>query len=169
MPHETLDPALFSPDTRDLIALLHKHRVRYLIIGGEAVIYYGHIRTTGDIDFFYDRTATNAQELFAALEEFWAGHIPNLDNWQELAEPGMILQFGAPPNRVDLINDIDGVKFAEAWPNRLTLTMPAGMGAIEVFLIGLDDLIKNKEASGRHQDLEDLKFLRRARPPQKPR
>ena len=70
MPHETLDPALFSPDTRDLIALLHKHRVRYLIIGGEAVIYYGHIRTTGDINFFYDCTAMNAQQLFAALEEF---------------------------------------------------------------------------------------------------
>src|SRR5580704_11041433 len=88
---EPLDPALFSPDTRELIALLHKHHVRYLIVGGGAVIYYGHIRTTGDVDFFYDPTEANAQQLFAALSEFWAGRVPNLDGWQELAEPGMIL------------------------------------------------------------------------------
>ena len=169
MPHEQLDPALFSPDTRDLIALLHKHHVRYLLVGGEAVIYYGHIRTTGDVDFFYDSTAANAQQLFAALVEFWAGSIPSLDRWQELTEPGMIVQFGVPPNRIDLVNDIDGVKFANAWTNRLTLTMPAGNSTVEVFLIGLEDLIKNKKASGRPQDLKDLKFLLRARPPQKPR
>jgi predicted nucleotidyltransferase len=169
VPRQPLDPALFSPDTRDLITLLHKHHVRYLIVGGEAVIYYGHIRTTGDVDVFYDRADTNVQQLFAAVDEFWAGHIPNLDRWQELAEPGMILQFGVPPNRIDLINDISGVKFGDAWPNRLTLTMPVGDSTVEVFLIGIDDLIKNKEASGRHQDLEDLKFLCRAHPPQKPR
>jgi Nucleotidyl transferase of unknown function (DUF2204) len=169
VPRETLDPALFSPDTRDLIALLHKHRVRYLIVGGGAVIYYGHIRTTGDVDFFYDRADENAQRLFAAVDEFWAGHIPNLGGWKELAEPGMILQFGVPPNRVDLINNIDGVKFADAWPNRLTVTLLVGESPVEVFLIGLDDLIKNKEASGRPQDLKDLEFLRRACSPQKPR
>jgi len=167
VPPESLDPALFSADTRELIALLHKHRVRYLIVGGGAVIYYGHIRTTGDVDFFYELADANAQQLFAALEEFWAGHIPNLNGWKELAEPGMILQFGVPPNRVDLINDIDGVKFADAWPNRLTLTMPVGGSAVEVNLIGIDDLIKNKEASGRPQDLKDLKFLRQARSSQK--
>ncbi len=167
MPRQTLDPALFSPDTRDLIALLHKHRVRYLIVGGGAVIYYGHIRTTGDVDFFYERADENAQRLFAAVDEFWAGHIPNLDGYEELTEPGMIVQFGVPPNRVDLINDIDGVEFADAWPNRLTLTMPVSGGVVEVSLISIDDLIKNKEASGRPQDLKDLEFLRRARPPQK--
>ncbi|HUJ70627.1 MAG TPA: DUF6036 family nucleotidyltransferase [Verrucomicrobiae bacterium] len=169
MPREQLDPALFSPDTCDLIALLHKHRVRYLLVGGEAVIYYGHIRTTGDVDFFYDSAAANAQQLFAALAEFWAGNVPSINGWQELTEPGMIVQFGVPPNRIDLINDIDGVKFADAWPNRLTLTMPAGNSAVEAFLIGLEDLIKNKEASGRPQDLKDLKFLLQARSSQKRR
>jgi hypothetical protein len=167
VPRETLDSAVFSPDTRDLIALLHKHRVRYLIVGGGAVIYYGHIRTTGDVDFFYDRAGENAQRLFGAVDEFWAGHIPNLDGWNELAEPGMIVQFGVPPNRIDLINDIDGVTFANAWPKRLTLTMPVRGSAVEVNLIGIDDLIKNKEASGRPQDLKDLEFLRRARSTQK--
>ena len=168
MPRQTLDPALFSPDTRDLIALLHKHRVRYQLVGGRAVIYYGHIRTTGDVDFFYDRTDENAQQIFAALDEFWDGNIPDLDRWEELARPDLILQFGVPPNRIDLINDIDGVKFADAWPGRLTVNMSIGDKDVEVFLIGLDDLAKNKQISGRPQDLEDLKFLRRAHPPQKP-
>jgi hypothetical protein len=77
----------------------------------------------------------------------------------------MILQFGVPPNRIDLINDIDGVKFADAWPGRLTVTMSVGNKDVEVFLIGLADLAKNKQASGRPRDLEDLKFLCRAHPP----
>lgn len=163
MPPETLDPALFSPDTRDLIALLHGHHVRYLIVGGGAVIYYGHIRTTGDIDFFYDRADENSQRLFGALSEFWGGSIPNLDGWQQLVEPDTILQFGVPPNRIDMINDISGVNFDNAWPQRLTLTMRVGKRDVQVFLIGIDDLIKNKAASGRPQDLKDLEFLRRAR------
>jgi hypothetical protein len=154
---------LFSPDTREFIALLHKHRVRYLLVGGRAVIYYGHIRTTGDVDFFYDSSNENARQLFAALDEFWDGSIPDLNRWEELTQPDMILQFGVPPNRIDLLNDIDDVKFSDAWPNRLTLQMPVGEEAVEVFLIGLDDLAKNKQASGRPRDLEDLKFLRRAR------
>jgi hypothetical protein len=157
-----IDPKLFSADTRDLIALLYKHQVRYLIVGGEAVIYYGHIRTTGDIDFFYDRSADNAQRLYAALAEFWAGPIPHLTNWQELTQEGQILQFGVVPNRIDLINDIDGVTFAEAWPNRLTLSLPVAGQTVEVLLIGLGDLIKNKAATNRPKDDDDLRFLRRA-------
>lgn len=163
MPSQTIDPKLFSPDTREFLALLHKHEVRYLIVGGEAVIYYGHVRTTGDIDFFYEHAAENAQRLYAALAEFWAGHIPNLTHWQELTQEGLILQFGVVPNRIDLINDIDGIIFAEAWPNRLPLSMPFGSGTIQVLLIGLADLIKNKAASPRPKDEEDLKFLRRAK------
>jgi hypothetical protein len=159
VPQDAIDLAFLSPDTRELIATLHKHGVRYLIVGGAAVIYYGHIRTTGDVDFFYDRSAENAQRIYAALDEFWAGHIPNLGRWQELTADGMILQFGVPPNRIDFINNIDGVDFAAAWPKRLTLPLKVG----EVFLISLEDLIRNKEASGRPRDIEDVKFLRRAR------
>jgi hypothetical protein len=158
----TLDPKLFSSDARELLALLSTHQVRYLIVGGEAVIYYGHVRTTGDLDFFYDRSEPNAKRLFAALDAFWSGHIPNLCDWKELTREGMILQFGVVPNRVDFINDIDGVSFVDAWPRRLTLKMSAGAESHEVFLISLADLIKNKEASGRPRDLEDAQFLRRA-------
>jgi predicted nucleotidyltransferase len=158
-----LDPALFSPDTREFIALLHRHAVRYLLVGGGAVIYYGFPRLTGDMDFFYDAGLENARRLYTALDEFWTGNIPTLGKPEELTEIGLILQFGIPPNRIDLINEIDGLTFAEAWPNRLTLTMPTAGQTVEVPMIGLEDLIRNKAASQRPKDIEDLKFLHRAR------
>lgn len=163
MPRKEIDPEFFSTDTCELIALLHTHVVRYLIVGGVPVIYYGYIRTTGDIDLFYDREAKNAQRLFRALSDFWGGCVPNLKRWQELTEEGLILQLGVVPNRIDLINDIDGVQFADAWPNRLVLAMRHGTEDVQVPLIGLDDLIKNKEASGRLKDGDDLRFLLRAK------
>jgi Fe-S oxidoreductase len=113
----------FSPDVREFLRLLDKHNVRYLIVGGRAVIYYGHPRMTGDIDIFYERTAANSRRLFKALEEFWNGDIPGISTPDELREEGMILQFGRPPNRIDLISELSAVKFLDAWPNRSTTSM----------------------------------------------
>ena len=157
-----IDPAVFSPDTCEFIALLHKHAVRWVLVGGEAVIYYGHPRLTGDVDFFYDRSTANAKSLFAALEEFWAGNIPTVSGWEELVQLGLVVQFGVPPNRIDLVNQIDGVDFEEAWAGRLTLTLPLTDRSVPLYLIGLAELIRNKQAAGRPKDLEDLTFLRRA-------
>lgn len=165
MPQEKLDPASFSPDTREFLALLDRHRVRYLMVGGEAVIYYGHARLTGDVDFFYDPTAANVRHLYDALNAFWDGQIPGLTEAAELMEPDLVLQFGMPPNRIDLINTIDGVQFDAAWANRLTLSLDMPSANVNVQVIGLADLIRNKEASGRPKDMEDLKFLRSVRKP----
>ena len=115
MPSDPIDADYFSPDIRDFITLLHRHQVRYVVVGGEAVIYYGHARLTGDIDFFYERSPANSAALFQALRDFWSGNIPELATADELQEPGLILQFGVPPNRIDLLNQIDGVEFAQAW------------------------------------------------------
>lgn len=158
-----VDLAFLSADTRELVVLLHKHAVRYLLVGGGAVIYYGFPRLTGDMDFFYDASPDNAAQLYKALDEFWGGKIPGLANAEELTSPDLILQFGVPPNRIDLISQIDGVNFSDAWPKRLSLTIRVGTELVAVPLIGLPDLIANKEASGRPKDLEDLNFLRRAR------
>jgi hypothetical protein len=70
---ELSDSSSFSPDIQEFLRLLHVHDVRYLIVGGEAVIFYGHARLTGDVDFFYDVDVDNARRLFAALDEFWGG------------------------------------------------------------------------------------------------
>src|SRR5882757_7698691 len=118
---ERIGPEHFSPDIREFIRLLGTHRVRYVIVGGEAVIFHGHVRFTGDVDFFYADDAANATALFDALKGFWAGSIPGIKTPGELSEAGVIIQFGRPPNRIDLMNHIDGVDFSEAWETRLEL------------------------------------------------
>lgn len=149
----------FSPDTREFLRLLHEHEVHYVITGGEAVIYHGHARLTGDIDFFYDRDEANAQKLYEALNEFWDGDIPDVECSSELMQPGLILQFGRPPNRIDLINQIDGVDFVQAWGTRITVTLAGDAGDVPVYYLALAALIANKRAAGRSKDLQDIEYL----------
>ena len=151
----------FSKDVQDFLRLLAAHEVKYLIVGGEAVIYYGFARLTGDVDFFYESTRKNTVKLYRSLEEFWEGNIPGIRAPEELIEPGLILQFGVPPNRIDLINRISGVSFQEAWKGKKDITMEIGGKKFPIYLIGLKALIKNKEAIGRPKDLEDLTYLKR--------
>lgn len=159
MPPETVDASAFSPDVQEFIRALHTHNVRFMIVGGEAVIFYGHIRVTGDIDVYYDRDHDNAVSLFKALEEFWHGEIPEIEDPSELENPGVIFQFGVPPNRIDLINDIDGVDFESAWLRRTKVELAGLEGNVPFSYIGLEDLIQNKRAAGRPKDEEDLPFL----------
>ncbi len=159
MPSVRVDASHFSPDTRTFIELLHAHEVRYLIVGGEAVILYGHSRLTGDVDFFYARDADNLTRLYAALDEFWDGNVPGLRVPEDLGPEGTIVQFGVPPNRLDLINSIEGVDFAEAWEGRFDTVLVSAEREIPLSYIGLDELIKNKRATGRPRDLDDLSFL----------
>ena len=166
MPPDTIEAGYFSPDILDFILLLHRHKVRYVVVGGEAVILYGHARLTGDIDFFYERTAENAAALFEVLRDFWSGNIPGLHAPDELMELGIIIQFGVPPNRIDLLNQIDGVEFAEAWPNRLSVALQTATGEVPLHYVGVAELIQNKQAAGRPKDLEDLAFLRQLPPTQ---
>jgi len=156
-------PSYFSPDISDFLRLLRDHEVRYLVVGEEAVIHYGHARLTGDIDLFYDAGVENVERLYRALQECWQGTVPGMADARALAEPGAIFQFSVPPNRIDLLNRIDGVMFVEAWTNRREVLVPAPDGEVRVWYIGLADLIRNKTAAGRGKDLEDLRFLRRLR------
>ena len=161
MPQDRVDAAHFSPDTQEFLRLLHVYGVRYVIAGGEAVIYYGYARLTGDVDVFYDLQANNARRLFQALGDFWSGDIPGVSNAQELVVDGLILQFGRPPNRIDLLNRIDGVAFEEAWSARREVSLASEGDAVPLYYIGLESLIANKQAAGRPKDLEDLAYLRR--------
>jgi predicted nucleotidyltransferase len=152
----------FPQDFLDIFVLLRKHGVRFLIVGAEAVIYHGYARLTGDIDLFYEPSLKNRRALFAALREFWSGEVPGIGSVQDLARKGMIIQFGYPPNRIDLLNAISGVTFNEAWKGRISENLRVRGQTIAVCYIGLAALIKNKKAVGRPKDLEDLKYLREA-------
>ena len=153
----------FSKDTQQFLRLLHKYNVKYIIVGGEAVIYYGYARLTGDVDFFFGISKENAQRLFDALDEFWGEDIPGLDSFEGLMQSGTIFQFGVPPNRIDLVNSIDGVTFEEAWAGKATTSVEISDESIPVHFIGLDQLITNKEAIRRPKDLDDLRYLKKAK------
>jgi hypothetical protein len=158
----SLDPSHFSPDTLDFLRLLREFAVRYIVVGGEAVIFHGHARFTGDVDFFYAHDQQNVESLFRALGAFWGGTVPGIAVAEELMEPGLVVQFGRPPNRIDLLNRIDGVGFEEAWDTRLELSIPAGSKTIPLFMLSLEKLLQNKRASGRPKDLDDVKYLQAA-------
>lgn len=151
--------AFFSKDIVEFLFLLYKNKVNYLIVGGEAVIYYGHARLTGDIDIFYGRDKENCNKLFDALGEFWHYDIPGIQAQKELQKKGVIFQFGIPPSRIDLINEIEKIDFNSAFDNRFVEMINYKRKKFDIFYIGLDDLIKNKRAVSRNKDKEDLKFL----------
>jgi hypothetical protein len=138
----------FSADIQAFIRLLHEHGVQYVIAGGEAVIYHGHPRLTGD-----------AVKLYGALSAFWDGDIPGVLDPVELIQPGLILQFGRPPNRIDLLNQIDGVSFEEAWSTRTEVALVSEEGSFPVYYLGLAKLIENKRAASRPKDLQDIEYL----------
>lgn len=160
MPSPIVEGAGFSGDIVTFLKLLADKRVRYLIVGGEAVIYHGYPRVTGDIDFFYDDTTANTRRLFTALLAFWDGRIPGVHSAEDLMEAGVIFQFGRPPHRIDLMNRIDGVHFAGAWRGRIAVRLATKSGLIPVSYIGARSLLVNKEAAARPKDLEDAVFLR---------
>lgn len=161
-PQKIIDPLVFTPDVVEFIRCLSSHDVRFMIVGGEAVIFYGHVRFTGDVDFFYGLEDPNIERLFDALREFWNDEIPTLTDRDVLRSPGKIFQFGLPPNRIDLMNSIDGITFEEAWPRRNRVMLNTQPDMFHFSFIGLEDLILNKRASARHKDLDDLPFLRDA-------
>ena len=106
--------SFFSKDIIEFLYLLSKFKVNYLIVGGEAVIYYGHARLTGDIDFFYERKKENVAKLYDVLDEFWDNDIPGINKPNELMQEGIVFQFGVLPNRIDLINKIENINFLDA-------------------------------------------------------
>ena len=125
------------------------------------VIYYGHIRVTGDVDFYYELTSTNADNLYLALKDFWNGDVPGVGSKSDLLQKGIIIQFGRPPCRIDIINYIDDVDFKQAWQSKAEVVLHYKSKLIPVYFIGLELLIKNKKAINRPKDIDDLNYLQK--------
>lgn len=124
------------------------------------MIYHGYPRLTGDIDFFYDNTALNCRRLFQVLLDFWDGRVPGVSSSEELRADKLILQFGRPPHRIDLMNRIDRVTFSRGWKSRIRVQLKTKSGLVPVQYIGLRPLLTNKRATGRPKDIDDALSLR---------
>lgn len=140
-------------DFSEFLKLLNKNEVRYLLVGGHAVAYYGHVRGTVDMDVWVDRTGENPDRVLAALAEFgFSGAQAKADMFRE---PGFVIRMGVPPVRIELLTSLWGVDFAECYDAR---EMVEWNGVI-VNVISLGMLKLNKRASGRRKDLDDLEHL----------
>ncbi len=145
---------MLNQDFKEFIQFLNANSVRYLVVGGYAVAVHGHPRYTKDIDIWIEMSSENANNLLKALEQFGFGSLGL--NSQDFLTPEQIIQLGYPPNRIDLLTTIDGVDFADCYPSRLEIIV----NGITVNFIDLNNLRKNKKASGRFQDLADLENLK---------
>jgi Nucleotidyl transferase AbiEii toxin, Type IV TA system len=161
-------------DFIDLIALLNKHKAKYLVIGGYAVGYHAQARATKDLDILILPAPKNAQAVFNALQEFGAPLRTKADpqgtdrfaacralSPKDFEDEDSWFMMGTPPIAVDILAKIPGVAFNAAWKNRVTVKLDEQQG-ITAHVISRDDLIAAKLASGRPQDLVDVKAIRTA-------
>jgi predicted nucleotidyltransferase len=144
-----------AQDFEDFIKLLHKNEVDYLVVGGYALAFHGKPRHTGDLDVWINNSEANAEKLVLAIADFGLSSLGLTKS--DFMQEGYVTQIRYPPLRIDLLNSIDGVKFEDAFPNRLSVDV----NGFNVNYIGLKEFIKNKTASGRSQDIADLKEIKK--------
>jgi len=144
---------LLPKDFKELLQLLNSKKVEYLVVGGYAVALYGYPRATGDMDIWIAISKDNAHKTVEALKEF-GFNTPQLKK-ELFLEKEKNIRMGNPPLRIEILTSIDGVEFAECYRNKNTVTID-GIG---INFISLEDLKKNKKASGRYQDLADIENL----------
>jgi predicted nucleotidyltransferase len=146
-----MDMILLPPDFREFLQLLNSHKVRYLLVGGYAVGYYGYPRATADMDIWVATDTGNVEKVLATLAEFGFTEV----NPELFAKEQQVLRMGVPPLRIELLTRVSGVEFEECYSHRLVVNL----GEVEINLISLEDLKTNKAASGRYKDLNDLEHL----------
>ncbi len=144
---------MLNQDFKEFIQLLNDNQVKYLVIGGYAVAVHGYPRYTKDIDVWIEMSLENAEKLMVALTEFGFGSLGLTT--EDFQTSDQIIQLGYPPNRIDLITTPDGIDFETCYQAKIEVIIDN----IPVSFIDLDNLRKNKQASGRLQDLADLENL----------
>ena len=144
-------------DFREFLKLLNEAEVEYLVIGGYAVGYHGYPRTTADMDVWVEISPNNAAKLVEVFRRFGMDD-PSLTA-DLFLQRGKIVRMGVPPMRIEVLTAIDGATFAESFARRETVLLDG----LRVNMISLPDLRRNKLASGRHKDLDDLEHLPKRR------
>ena len=139
----------YFKDYKDMLQLFNKYSVKYLVVGAYAMGNYGYSRHTLDIDLWIEKSVENAKKIQKVFNDFPVPYEITVD---ELNTKNMVLQIGIEPMRIDILTDIDGVNFSEAWQNKSNNSL---FGE-EIHFISLHDLIKNKTSTNRPKDQYDV-------------
>ena len=144
---------MLNPDFRDMLSALADERADYLLVGAYAVAVHGIPRATGDLDLWIRVSPENAARVLRALARFGA---PLTDvSEADLTGRGTVVQIGVAPRRIDLLTTLDGLEFDEAWARRTNVDVEG----LRIPVLSRADLIRNKKAVGRPQDLADVARL----------
>jgi hypothetical protein len=147
-------------DYKDLLSAFHAHGVRYLIVGGLAVIYHSQPRFTKDMDLLIKADPENAKATYAALAQFGAP-LQGIRS-EDFTDTSGFFRFGREPKCFDILPDIPGVDFEAAWERRVETIIDTASD-LKANFISADDLIASKLAAGRPQDIADAAAIRDAR------
>ena len=142
-----------NPHYKELLQLLNEFEVEYLIVGGFAVMKYGEPRYTKDLDVWVHNSPQNSARLVGALKKFGAPLEHDGITEETFTDKQLVYQIGIAPVRVDILTEITGVQFPDAWRERVASTF----FGVPVHFISWDDLVTNKQALGRSSDLKDLR------------
>jgi hypothetical protein len=145
-----------SPDFLDLLRALSDADARFLVVGAYAVGVHGRPRATKDLDVWVEASADNAPKVVKGLMEFGAPLMVLTE--ADLSTPGVGLQIGVEPGRIDILTSISGVRFEDAWLRKVQANFAEDL---RCNVIGLVELLQNKRAAGRPQDLADVAALER--------
>lgn len=141
----------------EFIEVFNKLEIKYVLVGGWAVVFEGYERVTGDMDLLVERTPENADKVLAALKEFWGSDLGFVR--EDFLKDDNVLMMGRPPLRIDLLTSISGVSFDEVYATSVLYQD----GSTPIRCIHINELIRNKEASGRLKDLADAEKLKKIR------
>jgi hypothetical protein len=140
-------------DFKEFLSLLNSNDVHYLIVGGYALGAHGHVRYTKDLDIWVEAVDENAAKLVSVLTQF--GFESLSISKADFTTPGLTMQLGYEPARIDLLTRVSGLKFDSAYRRRIDTTLDG----VPITLICREDLRQNKLATGRLRDLGDVEAL----------
>lgn len=140
-------------DFKELLQLLNKHNVEYVIVGAYALAFYGCPRYTGDLDILVKPDSNNAKKIIETIKEFG---FESLDiTVEDFSSPEKVIQLGVPPVRIDFLTSLTALTWDQIASNKIK----GKYGDVPVYFIGRDELIINKKALGRHKDLADIESI----------
>ena len=149
---------MLNPNFKDMLGALNDAEAKYLVVDAYAMAAHGCPRATGDIDFWVRPTSENAARVWSALASFGA---PMTEiAVEDFSTPDVVFQIEIVPQRIDVMTSISGVDFDDAWPSRLV----ADLDGLRADVIGREQLLQNKIASGRPKDIVDVEILRSSQP-----